>query len=248
LTQCAFARLFEVEICTLFSEKSDQMRDAVQRRESREPKRRIVSLGTGYKRRRLSAMPSRIVVPPEPTAKERPAREVQQAARVEMLLLKGVTNKALIGRLLGIEDKRKVYRYVEMAHARWEAAAVVDSKTFFVRRGRLISMFETLAEEVWTRYEKTTDPRVAVALLRLMIKVNENLAGLYGLTPRAIARMSQGTKMPEFLKKRFERQDRLIRMTVELCETIKRIREKQSELSPLRPRRGQNRGTTTKFA
>jgi hypothetical protein len=86
------------------------MREAVQRRESLEPKRRVVSLGTGYKRRRLSAMPSRIVLPPEPTAKERPAREAQQAARVEMLLLKGITNKALIGCLLGIDDKRKVYR------------------------------------------------------------------------------------------------------------------------------------------
>ena len=224
------------------------MNETVQRRESREPKRRVVSLGTGYKRRRLSAMPSRIVVPPEPTANERPARELQQAARVEMLLLKGVTNKALIGRLLGIDDKRKVYRYVEMAHARWEAAAVADSKTFFLRRGRLISLFETLAEEVWTRYEKTTDPRVAVALLRLMIKVNENLAGLYGLTPGVIARMSQGMKMPEFLKKRFEKQENLIRMTVELCQTIKRVREKRSAISPLRPRRSRNPGTVTNIA
>ena len=102
-------------------------------------------------------------------------------------------------------------------------------------------MFETLAEEVWTRYEKTTDPRVAVDLLRLMIKVNENLAGLYGLTPRAIARMSQGMKMPEFLKKRIERQENLIRMAVELSQTLKRLREKRSAISPLRPRRRQTR-------
>jgi hypothetical protein len=179
-------------------------------------------------------MPSRVVLPPERTLKEKYFRDAHNAACVELLMLKGVTNRALIQRVLKINDKREVYRYVKMVHARWEAEALIDPETLFLRRGQLICMVETLLNEAWTRYHKASDAGAAVKLLRFIVKVTEDLSGLYRLTPAVIDRLSQGTKMPEFLKARFEKQDRMIGLTVQLSQIIKMREVKAAESRPRR--------------
>ena len=53
-------------------------------------------------------MPSRVILPTERTFKEKYLRDAYNAACVELLMLKGVTNQVLIERVLKINDKRKV--------------------------------------------------------------------------------------------------------------------------------------------
>jgi hypothetical protein len=211
------------------------MREALLRRENSRRHRRVVGLGTGYKRRRLGGMPSRVVLPPERTFKEKYLRDAHNAACVELLMLKGVTNRALIQRLLNINDKRKVYRYVKMVHARWEAEALIDPETFFLRRGQLICMVETLLNEAWKCYERASDAGTAVKLLRLIVTVNDSLSRLYGLTPRVIDQLSNNAKMPGYLKARFEKQDLMVGLAVQLSQIIKKNREEKAADS--RPRR-----------
>ena len=89
-------------------------------------------------------------------------------------------------------------------------------------------MVQITLEEAWKCYERASDAGTAVKLLRLVVTVNDSLSRLYGLTPRVIDQLSNNAKMPGSLKDRFEKQDRMVGLVVQLSQIIKKTRKEKA--------------------
>lgn len=126
---------------------------------------------------------------------EREKREAELLDKVERLMIRGFTSevpkaisKAEIVRASGLRNKWKAYRLIDKVHEKWAAA---PSPGKLARsRGMAIDNLNHILQEAWARYDNTSDLHDAVRLLQLVLRTTKNLAGLYGLSPKVIARLN----------------------------------------------------------
>ena len=124
--------------------------------------------------------------------------------------------------MLGIRDKRRVYKLVRAVRLRWEVCT--DLEKLPVVRGRLVAMLDLVVQEAWSLYARADDRRAKIDLLHLVRKTTTDLAALHGITPEIMQRFALRPETPSFLKAAIARQERLVEMVVEFNQAVRQVR------------------------
>lgn len=171
-------------------------------------------------------VPTRVVVPPPPTYSDndpgdRTLRDEQQVARVEILMTKGVREKAQLMTLLGIEDFRQITRYMERVYARWELYG--GHQDLARQRGETLNRLDLIEQELWQRVNNNndSDPRVALVALNNLTQLSAQRTSLLGLTPKVIERMnSQDAGDSIAFARRITGHEKMARVVARMAEML----------------------------
>lgn len=123
-------------------------------------------------------------IPNPPSADPGETRE-KAISQVELLMLKGITNQAVIAQLLKLSSQT-ASNYVRMVHARWEVLG--SPKKHQKVKGESISKLTLIENELWTMYSNLDKDavRVKVTILSQLQQVVDRKMIIAGLSPRML--------------------------------------------------------------
>ena len=136
----------------------------------------------------------RVQIPTLPTiskAEDKAAADMQQAARVEILMLKGISSPMVLGQLLGIESDREVNRLIALVHSRWQISG--SGRDVQRARGESLARLSMIESEIWSKLSDNdagAKPSDRIASFKLLIEIAAQRDALAGLAPRVIERMT----------------------------------------------------------
>lgn len=177
--------------------------------------------------------PKQVAVPALPTYSDEPGERLlhdeQQVARVEILMTKGVRDRQRLMLLLGVDDKRKMDRYMQRVYARWEVAGATQA--FARHRGEGLARLDLIEAEIWNTMitaEATKDQpgyrpdaRVVLVATKNLIDLQNQRMQLLGLTPKVIERlgMTDAAKQMQFAAS-IGQHDKLSRVAKRMLELM----------------------------
>lgn len=121
-----------------------------------------------------------VEIPPEPTEAERALHDEQQVYRTEQMMLQGVFHVRELMQLLGVDDPRKMKRYIDRVRCRWILEG--RNRDLSEERGKAIAELEWVTRNLRSLYEEASSVRERGAVLESIIRLREKKNVIMGLT------------------------------------------------------------------
>lgn len=151
---------------------------------------------------------AQMVIPPEPTRKDRALKDEQQVLRVEILMMKGVRAKHQLMELLGIKNLRQVDRYVKRVLARWELEGIENDHRQF--RGEGLRHLDFIGTEIWSSLANTEDEHIKQIAIKNLMRLQRLRNDMIGLNAASVANIDNpGADDDEIFKQKVARQTKL---------------------------------------
>ena len=145
------------------------------------------------KKNDILAAQGTVDVPPPPNypdkGKDKSLHDIQQASRVERLMLRGVRNDQMIMATLELSSMSALKKYKTMVYARWELTG--SENDIRRHRGEAVSRLDSISEKVWDTIDNSEDSKEVQMAIKNLITIEQTRNGLLGLNQRAIERLSE---------------------------------------------------------
>lgn len=142
----------------------------------------------------------------------------QQMARIEMLMLKGVTEPRVLQQMLQMPDRNKIIRWIDRIHVKW--ATVGGGQKLKRYRGEAMNKLDLVQSELWVMANgmRESDSRGYIVAMQQIMAAIRFQGELSGLTPQAIERMNMAEDGANPAMQAIAKNERLMQVFMKYAE------------------------------